>query len=53
MFHPKENGGGANGNREEPAVQYSSASNAGLEYNDIRANEKIREFENELKDLIF
>jgi len=51
MFHPKESGG-ANGNSEEP-VQYSSASNAGLEYNDMRAEDKIREFENEQGDLIF
>ena len=51
MFHPKENGG-TNGNSEEP-VQYSSASNAGLEYNDMRAEDKIREFENEQGDLIF
>ena len=53
MFHPKENGGGANGNNSEEPVQYSSASNAGLEYNDMRAEDKIREFENEQGDLIF
>ncbi len=47
MFHPKDNGGG-----EDPPQQ-SSASGAGMDYNDMRAEDKIREFENEQGDLIF
>jgi len=53
MFHPKEHGGAHGGANSEEPVQYSSASNAGLEYNDMRAEDKIREFENEQGDLIF
>lgn len=52
MFHPKE-GSGNNPNNEDANAQYSSASGAGLEYNDMRAEDKIREFENEQGDLIF
>lgn len=47
MFHPKENGAG--GNTDE----MSNTSANGLEYNDMRADDKIREFENEQGDLIF
>ena len=50
MFHPKDNGAGGAAAGDE---QYSSSSNAGLEYNDMRADDKIREFENEQGDLIF
>ncbi len=47
MFHPKE-GGNGNGNE-----QVSSASGGAMDYNDMRAEDKIREFENEQGDLIF
>ena len=50
MFHPRDSNNHNNGGGEE---QYSSSSNAGLEYNDMRADDKIREFENEQGDLIF
>ena len=47
MFHPRDT------NQNAGDEQYSSSSNAGLEYNDMRADDKIREFENEQGDLIF
>jgi len=49
MFHPKEGGGGNNGGQQ----QMEQSSNSGMEYNDMRAEDKIREFENEQGDLIF
>ena len=45
MFHPRDNN---NGTGDE-----ASNLSAGLEYNDMRADDKIREFENEQGDLIF
>ena len=42
MFHPKEHGG----NSGEDG-QASNTSAGGLEYNDMKADDKIREFENE------
>ena len=50
MFHPRDNNGMGGANGEE---QISSTSAEGLEYNDMRADDKIREFENEQGDLIF
>ena len=48
MFHPRDGGSGALGE------ELSNTSGAGgLEYNDMRADDKIREFENEQGDLIF
>lgn len=42
MFHPRD-----------ASDDLSNTSNGGLEYNDMRADDKIREFENEQGDLIF
>jgi hypothetical protein len=47
MFHPRDN-------RDSGADENSNNSmGGGLEYNDMRADDKIREFENEQGDLIF
>lgn len=46
MFHPRD---GLTGNEELS----SNSVGGGLEYNDMRADDKIREFENEQGDLIF
>lgn len=48
MFHPKDN---QNLNGED--MSNTSVGGGGLEYNDMRADDKIREFENEQGDLIF
>lgn len=48
MFHPKENNGQGN-----PDDISNTSAGGGLEYNDMRADDKIREFENEQGDLIF
>lgn len=47
MFHPRDSG---LGNGEDVS---NTSAGGGLEYNDMRADDKIREFENEQGDLIF
>lgn len=46
MFHPKDNNNGL-------SDESNTSAGGGLEYNDMRADDKIREFENEQGDLIF
>ena len=48
MVHPRDNANNLGGNDEA-----SNTSGGGLEYNDMRPDDKIREFENEQGDLIF
>lgn len=42
MFHPRDSALGANGDELS-----NTSAGGGLEYNDMRADDKIREFENE------
>ncbi|TNV79997.1 hypothetical protein FGO68_gene14820 [Halteria grandinella] len=49
MFHPRDTN---QGNLDGDNMSNTSAG-GGLEYNDMRADDKIREFENEQGDLIF
>jgi hypothetical protein len=50
MFHPKDYNGGTNLDGDNIS---NTSAGGGLEYNDMRADDKIREFENEQGDLIF